>query len=78
MPFEAVTTHDVSRARFLLEQVAHALLDRDPQMRDDDALDRKPNGYDTACLRNGFGQEDHLRVVDKRTAPAAAAVPSAA
>ena len=26
MPFEAVTTHDVSRARFLLEQVAYALL----------------------------------------------------
>ena len=38
MPFEAVTTHDVSRARFLLEQVAHALLEQDPQMRDDDAL----------------------------------------
>ena len=38
MPFEAVTTHDVSRARFLLEQVAHALLEADPQMRDDDAL----------------------------------------
>ncbi len=38
MPFEAVTTHDVSRARFLLEQVANALLDQDPQMRDDDTL----------------------------------------
>lgn len=38
MPFEAVTTHDVSRARFLLEQVAHTLLEQDPQMRDDDAL----------------------------------------
>ncbi len=36
--FEAVTTHDVSRARFLLEQVAHALLEQDPQMRDDDTL----------------------------------------
>jgi len=38
MPFEAVTTHDVLRARFLLEQVAHALLEQDPQMRDDDTL----------------------------------------
>ena len=38
MPFEAVTTHDVSRARFLLEQVSTALLEADPQMRDDDAL----------------------------------------
>ena len=40
--------------------------------------DRKPNGYEQAALGNGFGQEDHLRVVDKRTAPAAAAAPSAA
>ena len=40
--------------------------------------DRKPNGYDTACLRNGFGQEDHLRVVDKRTVPAVPAASSAA
>ena len=38
MPFEAVTTHDVSRARFLLEQVAHTLLDQDPSLRDDDTL----------------------------------------
>ena len=38
MPSEAVTTHDVSRARFLLEQVAAGLLDQDPQMRDDGAL----------------------------------------
>ena len=38
MPFEAVTTHDVSRARFILEQAATALLEADPQMRDDDAL----------------------------------------
>ena len=38
MPFEAVTTHDVSRARFILEQAANALLEADPQMRDDDAL----------------------------------------
>ena len=38
MPIEAVTTHDVSRARFLLEQVSAALLEADPQMRDDDAL----------------------------------------
>jgi hypothetical protein len=40
--------------------------------------DRKPNGYDTGALNNGFGQEDHLRIVDKRTAPAVAAAPSAA
>ena len=38
MPSEAVTTHDVSRARFLLEQVAVELLEADPQLRDDDAL----------------------------------------
>ena len=38
MPFEAVTTHDVSRARFILEQAANTLLEADPQMRDDDAL----------------------------------------
>ena len=38
MPPEAVTTHDVARARFLLEQAATALLEADPQMRDDDAL----------------------------------------
>lgn len=35
MPIEAVTTHDVSRARFLLEQVSTALLEAEPQMRDD-------------------------------------------
>ena len=40
--------------------------------------DRKPNGYDAAIRNNGFGQENQLRVVDKRTAPAAAAAPSAA
>lgn len=40
--------------------------------------DRKPNGYDTGMRNNGFGQEDHLRVVDKRTAPGAAAASSAA
>ena len=34
--------------------------------------DRKPNGYDTGSFNNGFGQEDHLRVTDKRTAPAVA------
>jgi len=33
--------------------------------------DRKPRGYDAAYLRNGFGQEDFMRVVDKRTKPAA-------
>ena len=35
---------------------------------------RKPNGYDKSYLNNGFGQEDFLRVLDKRTTPAA--VPS--
>ena len=38
MPLEAVTPHDVSRARFILEQAATALLEADPQMRDDDTL----------------------------------------
>lgn len=38
MPLEAVTPHDVSRARFLLEQVATSLLEQDPSLRDDDAL----------------------------------------
>jgi len=32
---------------------------------------RKPNGYDKSYLNNGFGQEDFLRVLDKRTKPAA-------
>ena len=40
--------------------------------------DRKPNGYDAAIRSNGFGQENHLRVVNKRTAPAVAAASSAA
>ena len=40
--------------------------------------DRKPNGYDVGIRNNGFGQENHLRVVDKRTTPAAAAASSAA
>lgn len=31
--------------------------------------DRKPRGYDKASLRNGFGQEAFLRVIDKRTKP---------
>ncbi len=43
---------------------------------------RKPNGYDWAYLSNGFGQDDFLRVIDKRTAavaepPRAAAAPGA-
>ena len=38
MPFEAVTPHDVSRARFILEAATATLLEADPQMRDDDAL----------------------------------------
>lgn len=32
--------------------------------------ERKPKGYDATYLRNGFGQEDFMRVVDKRTTPA--------
>lgn len=40
--------------------------------------DRKPNGYDAAIRNNGFGQENHLRVVDKRTVPAVPAASSAA
>jgi len=33
--------------------------------------DRKPRGFDAAYTGNGFGQEDFMRVVDKRTKPAA-------
>jgi len=32
--------------------------------------DRKPRGYDKAYLNNGFGQEDFMHVVDRRTKPA--------
>ena len=28
---------------------------------------RKPNGYDAAASRNGFGQDDFLHVEDRRT-----------
>ena len=31
---------------------------------------RKPNGYDAAARRNGFGQDDFMRVEDRRTQPA--------
>ena len=40
--------------------------------------DRKPRGSDAAIRNNGFGQDNNLHVINKRTAPAAAAVPSAA
>ena len=40
--------------------------------------DRKPNGYVKAALNNGFGQEDFLHVVDKRTTQAVPAAPAAA
>ncbi len=30
---------------------------------------RKPNGSDKSYLNNGFGQDDFLRVLDKRTKP---------
>ena len=33
--------------------------------------DRKPNGFDAGLLNNGFGQNDHLGVVDKRSVPVA-------
>ena len=33
--------------------------------------DRKPRGYDATYRQNGFGQEDFMRVADKRTKPAA-------
>lgn len=38
MPLEAVTPHDVGRARFILEQVAADLVAVDPGIREDDAL----------------------------------------
>ena len=38
MPSEAVTTHDISRARFILEAVAAELLAQDPGLRDDGTL----------------------------------------
>lgn len=40
--------------------------------------DRKPRGYEQAALGNGFGQEDHLRVVDSRIVPTVPATSSAA
>ena len=30
---------------------------------------RKPDGFDAAYDRNGFGQDDHMRVIDKDVAP---------
>ena len=33
---------------------------------------RKPNGYDAAARCNGFGQDDFMRVEDRRTQPAKA------
>ena len=35
--------------------------------------DRKPAGFDTAQRGNGFGQDDFLRVADRRAAPGEAA-----
>ncbi len=48
--------------------------------------DRKPRGFDAAYASNGFGEEDFMLAVDKRTKPApelaeavsAASAPSAA
>ncbi len=34
---------------------------------------RKPNGYDAARRGNGLGQEDFVRVTDRRTGPAMSA-----
>ena len=36
---------------------------------------RKPNGYDDAARRNGFGQDDFMQVEDRRTQPAKADAP---
>ena len=41
------------------------------------AGDRKPRGYDAAYLGNGFGQDDFMHVIDRRTT-ARAATPAAA
>lgn len=38
---------------------------------------RKPNGYDDAASRNGFGQDDFMRVEDRRTRVGASASPVA-
>lgn len=38
---------------------------------------RKPNGYDAAASRNGFGQDDVLHVEDRRTRVDASASPVA-
>lgn len=39
---------------------------------------RKPNGYDTAGRRNGFGQDDFMRVDDGRTVQPSVQVEGAA
>ena len=38
---------------------------------------RKPNGYDAAASRNGFGQDDFLHVEDRRTRLDTSAAPVA-
>ena len=38
---------------------------------------RKPNGYDAAARRNGFGQDDFMHVEDRRTRVDASASPAA-
>ena len=38
---------------------------------------RKPNGYDAAACRNGFGQDDFMHVEDRRTRVSASAAPAA-
>ena len=38
---------------------------------------RKPNGYDAAASRNGFGQDDFMHVEDRRTRVDASASPAA-
>jgi len=39
---------------------------------------RKPNGYDAACRANGLGQEDFMRVTDRRTKADVPAAPDGA
>jgi len=39
---------------------------------------RKPNGYDAACRGNGLGQEDFMRVTDRRTKADVPAAPDGA
>ena len=37
---------------------------------------RKPNNFDAACRNNGLGQEDFMRITDRRTRAVAPAAPA--